>query len=293
MKSFTLTTRIFIALALFLGLAACQKEYSIETNANLTAQGTLKDTTTGDCMPETITGTFYGGIEPGRDTAYVSVNVMVTNPGTYTIYTDTQDGFNFSDSGYFATTGLNVIKLKPVGTPILPGTYDFNVTFDTSICTFTLIVQDSTGTGLGTFNPNLDDHAWQFDGPSGNYHGQIGAATEGDTVIQTIAAHYLYLFCPNSAGDSALQIVVGFPGNAITTGTFSSALNWGFSFQDGVAQEVIYQTALNDADATTTLTITSYDATTHIVSGSFSGQARDKDSNIVSINNGAFTAKIQ
>jgi len=275
-------------------LSACQKEYSVETNASLAAKGTLKDTVSGECMDETVVGTFYGGIEPGRDTAYISVNVTVTTPGTYTIYTDTQDGFYFSDSGYFANTGLNVIKLKPVGTPILPGPTTFSVTFDTSICNFTVNVQDSTGTGLGgNTDPNLDDHAWEFTGPAGSYHGQIGEASEGDTVISGIAGHYLYLFCPTSTGDSALQILAAFPGNAITTGNFSSAVSWGFSFQDGVASEVIYGTDPNTPTVICTLNITSYNAATSIVSGTFSGSAKDKNGNTVSINGGAFTAKIE
>ena len=279
-------------------LSACQKEYSVETNANLAAKGTLKDTVSGECMDETVVGTFYGGIEPGRDTAYISVNVTVTTPGTYTIYTDTQDGFYFSDSGYFANTGLNVIKLKPVGTPILPGPATFSVTFDTSICNFTVNVQDSTGTGLGgggTTNPNLDDSAWQFTGPAGTYHGPIGEASEGDSTLPGgLTGHYLYLFCPNVAGDSALQLLAAFPGNTITPGDYNSNLTWGFSFQDGTAGgELIYGADPNDPSVTCTLTISSYDAATHIVKGLFSGSAKDKDGNVVTIANGKFTAKTQ
>lgn len=290
MKRIPMAPLLGVLACICLILSACQKEYSIETNVSLAAQGTLKDTTNGECMPDSVVGTFYGGIEPGRDTAYVLVNVMVTNPGTYTIYTDTQDGFYFSDSGYFANAGLNVIKLKPVGTPIIPGTYPFNITFDTSICGFTVNVQDSTGTGLGggTTNPNTSDSAWTFTGPVGSYNGPIDSAFTYDSS----GIHYMVLLGSNKAHDTAWQVGVAFTGGAITPGEYSSKSSSLFGFNNAVTGDTIYLAYPLTPTVETKITIVSYDTSTRIVTGTYSGTARDSGGNSVSITAGTFKAKV-
>src|SRR6516225_10773844 len=101
---------------LVLVLFSCQKEYSVDTYSGVNAQGSLWDST-GACLPETVHGTFYDGITPGADTAYVEVQVNVSQAGTYSITSDLQNGFQFFDSGFFSNTGLNVIHLKPIGIP--------------------------------------------------------------------------------------------------------------------------------------------------------------------------------
>src|SRR6185436_2135417 len=73
----------------------------------------------------------------------------VTKTGSYSISTDMQNGFRFVDSGFFNAIGINIIKLKPIGTPIIPVATIFSVSFDSSTCSFVVNVQDSTGTGLG------------------------------------------------------------------------------------------------------------------------------------------------
>jgi hypothetical protein len=55
----------------------------------------------------------------------------------------------------------------------------------------------------------------------------------------------------------------------------------------------IYQASPNTvASGTASITITSYNSTTGIMIGTFSGTAVDKDGNAVTITNGAFHAKI-
>ncbi len=273
-------------------LSACQKELSIETNQNLAAAGSLQDTA-GNCMPETVVGTFYDGVEPGRDTAYVVVNVNVTNPGSYSIYTNTQNGFYFSDSGYFTNTGLQTVKLRPVGVPIIPDSTLFNVTFDSSICSFTVYVKDSTGTGLGgggITNPNQSDSAWKFNGPSGSYHGPVDTAYTKDTLGEL----FLYVTGFTSAtGDTAFQAGVAFSGGAIAPGSYSSQSSALFRFTDLVAGTVIYSADPTVTGANTIVNINSYDPNSKIVTGTFSGSVKDSGGNIVNINSGTFTAKVQ
>src|SRR4030095_7454859 len=115
---------------------SCQKEMSEEHGLELQdAEGSLQDSL-NNCLPSTVFGTFYNGITPGSDTCFVEIQVNVTAAGNYVISTDLQNGFEFLDSGFFNNTGLNTIRLRPIGTPIIPVATSFNVTFDSSVCSF-------------------------------------------------------------------------------------------------------------------------------------------------------------
>ncbi|WP_153797052.1 hypothetical protein [Foetidibacter luteolus] len=140
---------------------ACQKELSLENGLEITtmAKGSLQDTN-GNCLPDTVYGTWYNGVAPG-DTNYVQIQVQVDSVGTYIIQSDTQNGLSFRDSGAFVSTGLQTIQLKPSGVALNPATTFFTISFDTSVCTFAVLIKDSTGTGLGqdaemTLNSNGD-----------------------------------------------------------------------------------------------------------------------------------------
>ncbi|HWB25971.1 MAG TPA: hypothetical protein VG738_10850 [Chitinophagaceae bacterium] len=285
-------TLLGLAAMICLVFIACQKEYSLETNKSLAAEGSLQDTS-GNCMPITVAGTFYGGVEPGRDTAYVLLNVNVTNPGSYSIYTNTQDGFYFSDSGYFSTTGINVVKIKPIGVPIIPGAQDFTVSFDSTVCYFTVNVQDSTGTGLGgggITNPNKSDTAWKFSDGTNTYHGPIDTAyTYTDSLGQFLLSMIGYT---SATADSAWEIGVYFSGGQVATGSYQSKASAAFGFVNGTTGKLIYEADPTVQTVNTTVTITSYDASTKIITGSFSGTAKDASGNPVTINPGTFTAKL-
>jgi hypothetical protein len=108
MKATLYTTQVF-AFILFIIVFGCAKEFSFE---KYIAKGTLKDSF-GICFSQTIHGTFYNSITPGVDTTYVEVKVNVTTTGSYSVFTDEQNGFQFADSGIFKTAGINIIKLKP------------------------------------------------------------------------------------------------------------------------------------------------------------------------------------
>src|ERR1700745_611013 len=111
-------------------LNSCSKEYSFEQAVSVgNAVFSLKDSL-GNCLPDSVHGTFYNGVTPGPDTAYVEIQVNVDSPGNYRIYTDLQNGFMFADSGFFNVTGVATVRLKPIGTPILNIPTNFTVTFD-------------------------------------------------------------------------------------------------------------------------------------------------------------------
>lgn len=131
-------------------MAACQKEYSLETgSAGGIAQGTLKDSL-GDCQPITLRGIYFVD-STVTDSNYVTIQVNVTVPGSYVITTDIQNGYGFRDTGFFAVPGLNTIKLKAVGRPKQPITSDFTVSFGTSFCVFSVPALLSGGPGAAVY----------------------------------------------------------------------------------------------------------------------------------------------
>ena len=127
-------------------LAACQKEYSLETGSQGgMAAGTLRDSL-ADCKPITIRGLYFAD-STVTDSNYVVVQVNIITPGSYVIKTDTQNGLSFRDSGYFSSTGIINVKLKATGRPLLPVTSDFTVAFGTSFCLFSIAVLPKPGGG--------------------------------------------------------------------------------------------------------------------------------------------------
>lgn len=282
---------------MFIFLAACQKEYSVEVIKN-GAEGSLQDST-GNCLQDSIAGTYYNGVTPGRDTAYLQVVVNVTKAGTYTIYTDKQNGMSFSDSGFFNATGLTTIKLKPIGAPILPGSFDYNVTFDSTVCYFTLTVQDSTGTGLGgntgggtgsggSGSVTTGLNSWQFTTPAGTFSGEAAAAMSNVSTFHVLGIQ-------GATGDSSFVMSLQMPGETPQTGTYTTngyAPN-AFALTNS-SGNFIYKAglAVSASDVTITIIISSYDTTTKEMKGTFSGTAKDASGNTVNVTGGAFDVTV-
>lgn len=70
----------------------------------------------------------------------VSLQVNVTTPGTYTITTNTVNGYSFSTSGTFGGTGNQTITLQGTGKPLAAGTDNFIATAGTATCNFSVTV---------------------------------------------------------------------------------------------------------------------------------------------------------
>jgi hypothetical protein len=78
----------------------------------------------GNCSGATIAGTYQTGIPLiGQNTVALQVNV--TSTGSYNITTNTTNGFSFSGTGQFSTTGLRTVLLTAAGTPQTPGINTF------------------------------------------------------------------------------------------------------------------------------------------------------------------------
>ncbi|MEP6683630.1 MAG: hypothetical protein ABJA35_10230 [Parafilimonas sp.] len=120
---------------------SCTKDYSNEVgNSSPFAQGTLKDSL-GDCLFDSAFGAFYSDSMPGLDTNYVAVKMNITQPGTYNIVTDLQNGLRFADSGYIYNKGDTIIHLKPTGTPLTQQATFFTINFNNDVCYLFVHVQ--------------------------------------------------------------------------------------------------------------------------------------------------------
>lgn len=287
-------------------LFSCNKEFSVETGALTQAEGSLWDST-GNCLPETVHGTFYNGVQAGSDTAYVAVDVNVTQTGSYSITSDMQNGFQFFDSGFFSQTGINTIHLKALGTAILPAPTTFMISFDSTTCSFTVNVQDSTGTNLGGDSTGGDPDStfgsgdWQFSTDiGGSFQGTFTYVQSAPDTI--FGGSIMAMSGFTASGDTVLTIAILFPGNTIEPGTYHTAIvgtnthstaALGFAFTatgDAIYDAVQGQSAPSDV----TVTVTAYDALTKTVTGTFSGPAANEttadDTDTIGLMNGSFSA---
>lgn len=134
-----------IVIATFFLFAGCQKEFSLDDDGIFKnpAAGSLKNAS-GDCFPVTVKGNYLSD-SVITDSNYVIVQVNFSSTGSYDISTDTSNGFSFHASGNTPGGGLQNIILKGTGKPILAQPTNFSVTFDTSVCTFSIAVSDSAG----------------------------------------------------------------------------------------------------------------------------------------------------
>jgi len=300
-----LSTIFIISCSALLLFSSCQKELSHETGPGLdSAKGTLTDSS-DNCLPDSVHGTYYDGITPRSDTCFVEVQVNVTQTGSYNISTDLQNGFQFIDSGFFNATGINVIRLKPIGTPILPITTIFSVSFDSSICSFFVDVKDSTGTGLGngdtTGNGGYGGDTTQatlgmwklYD--SSNARQYIGAAAVIDTLISGVPV--LIIEGAVATLDTILTIQLSVPDTALSNsvpGVFPTGLSNSFklSYLNGSTLTDLYVADAGTA-AVMTIYLNQYDPVTRVLSGKFSGTANDvAGGGNITITNGSFTVGV-
>ncbi len=289
---------VFFIVSAIVFTIACSKDYSFEQPVDdRVAKGRLTDTS-GNCYADSVVGTFYNGVTPGPDTAYVQMEVWVDSVGNYVIKTDNQNGFMFADSGFFNTTGLNTIKLKPVGTPILQKTTDFTVSFDSTFCSFSVLVNDSTGTGLGG-NPggNLDsinrsDTAWYFSDANRQYNGpvQLAVLAEDSTTLDQLL---LLTGTTVATGDSIVGITIPAPGGVITPGHYTSDDGIRFYFASNFNNLPVVIYSSDELGTTDQMSFDlAYDAPTGVTTVIFSGTAVDTLGNPVPITNGKFRAKL-
>jgi hypothetical protein len=148
MKTFTRITALLMAASLI--FMACQKEVSFEKGNSTNSVGSLATDAAGACLGAIISGNYY------KDTAlnstnYVDVTVQVDTAGSYTISTDTVNGYYFKASGTFTATGTQTVRLVGGGKPLAAGANIFTVFYNGSFCEFTVTVTATAGGGSSAF----------------------------------------------------------------------------------------------------------------------------------------------
>ncbi|AWH83698.1 hypothetical protein HYN59_00570 [Flavobacterium album] len=94
-----------------------------------------------DCSSLIVSGTYYTGVELDPDANYITVNVDVTEVGTYEIMVNSA-GMYFADSGTFTSTGTQSIKLAGSGFPLISGANFATFNFGSTLCSTVISVQN-------------------------------------------------------------------------------------------------------------------------------------------------------
>lgn len=138
-----------VAVAATVFVTGCQKELSFE-GSGTPAKGSLQFDVTGDCMPKTVNGIYSASAALVPATNTITVQVNVTQIGTYVVTTDTVNGYFFRATGTFTALGMTTVTLRGNGTPFAAGTDNFIVSFDGTICDIAVTVMPA-GTGAAVF----------------------------------------------------------------------------------------------------------------------------------------------
>src|SRR5436190_8213775 len=138
----------FISIAAILLLFfSCQKEVSFDNGQ--VAGGELEKDINNNCLPPIINGNYIAGKNLDGNNS-IDAQVHVTNAGTYSINSDTVNGYSFNATGSFKDTGLVIVKLAGRGKPIAPGSNQFQIIYGTSSCDVRVTVLSSSNTASFT-----------------------------------------------------------------------------------------------------------------------------------------------
>lgn len=132
---------VFIATIFF--LTACTKNGDPAGES----QGSLEIGVGGNCMPVTMNGIFKVDSVLTSDN-YVDVQINVTFGGSFSIKSDSINGFSFKKIGT-VSAGLNTIRLYATGKPVATGTNTFTISYGSNSCSFSVTVFGAGG-GFGT-----------------------------------------------------------------------------------------------------------------------------------------------
>ncbi len=232
--------RIIILALLVISIAtipSCIKEKSLEASSSNTSAGSLQSDVNEDCLPKTIAGVYEAGTPLGASN-FITVDVNVTGAGTYTISTDTVNGYYFRGTGTFGSTGAQTIKLTGIGNPVAAGTDDFLVSYGGTSCFVSVTVLPDGSAGPAVFT----------------LQGAGGSCTNA-----TLAGSYILSTPLNASNKVTLSVTV------TTIGTYSVTTNTanGISFSGsgvfsttGSQTIVLTGTGTPAANTATTLSVT-------------------------------------
>lgn len=143
MKTISTLSCLIILCSIFL---SCQKEISNEQGGPSNSSGTFAKDASGNCSAITLNGIFKIGVAFASSN-YMDITVNVSTAGSYSISTDTLNGFYFSALGQFTATGTQTVRLAGHGTPVSAGVFAFTAHYyNISSCAVTITVSPASTT---------------------------------------------------------------------------------------------------------------------------------------------------
>jgi len=248
----------------------------------------------GNCSSIQVGGTYIKD-KPLGDTNFIVVQVNVTTVGAYNITTNSMNGFSFAATGNFSNTGIQPVTLRATGTPQNATSTSFTVTGGASSCSFAVPVINPTTA------PDLNK--WSFTQGTKNYSGTFpDGGYFDDDYLGFGKGLDLFGEIPNT--DSLFDLYIQFPASASAPipGTYTTTtapldpVTHEFILFNNATQLPIYASKnyfTVPGTATITIIITSYDASTKVVRGTFSGTAYGPTGAVVPITNGKFAATVE
>ena len=234
-----------------------------------------------NCTNAVVQGSYTAGTALNA-TNTVNIEVNVTRIGTYVISTLQTNGMTFLANGRFNATGIQSIILRGSGTPSTPGATAIPVSAGGTSCAFTVNV---SGGGI-----NFADSAWQFTQGASTYHGTLDSVVfskkNGIDVLQ------FYGFT-SPIGDSGIVIGLAMTSTTIQSGTYNTTTFAGFGFGNAITNTAIYQANFQTLIPPVRIDfILTFDATTRIAQGTFTGTAHNASNVSVPITAGKFKAVV-
>lgn len=136
MKLSYLATALF---ATFFLLIACTKN----TDPGGESAGTLQTTAAGNCTPATAHGLFKVDSVLNSEN-YVDILVNVNAGGSFTVKSDSVNGYSFKKTGTI-NAGLSTVRLYASGKPIATGVNYFTISYGPAVCNFSITVFGAGG----------------------------------------------------------------------------------------------------------------------------------------------------
>ena len=174
MKTILSTLSVTVAVLLF--LFSCQKEIHFD----FISEGELVKDAGNNCKPAVVNGNFIAGRDL-TENDQIDVEVHFTAIGSYTITTDTVNGYSFKAEGNAKDTGVVNIKLSRHGKPTITGNDQFIIAYGTSTCTTSVSVLN--GANPASFTLEGAPDSCIIDTVIGGYIKGIAADTSSHVII--------------------------------------------------------------------------------------------------------------
>jgi hypothetical protein len=267
------------------GTSICTFEITVAPKSTGTANFILGGSPT-TCTGAIVGGTYVAGIALAPSNT-LTVQVNVISVGTYIIGAATTNGFLFSGSGMFSSTGLQNVVLTGVGTPLNAGATPVTVTNIATTCAFSVTVQSGTGGGSTPFQ------YFEFTDDAGQ---RLTDTTTIATGFSTLGSNSVFglTVLSKTTLDTTYSMVITtntIPVTGVTYNTSSTSLPFS-SFAAAKTTGSVFM-----ADQTTPLhniaiKFDVIDIPNKVVSGTFNGTAKVGTSGTRTITNGKFRVRI-